>query len=65
MTTENTEQGIAEAAEVTTPQEPAQEQTQDAVQETEAAPAPAKSAREEELERQLSDAEQRYNSAEG
>jgi hypothetical protein len=65
MTTENTEQGIAEAAEVTTPPEPAQEQTQEAVQETEAAPAPAKSAREEELERQLSEAEQRYKSAEG
>ena len=65
MTTDNTEQGIAEAAEVTTPPETAQEQPQEAVQETEAAPAQAKSEREEALERQLSDAEQRYKSAEG
>ena len=65
MTTDNTEQGIAEAAEVTIPQGPAQGQTQEAVQETEIAPATAKSELEAALERKLVEAEQRYKSAEG
>ena len=65
MTTDNTEQGIAEATEVTTPQGSVQGQTQEAAQETEAAPATAKSELEEALERKLVEAEQRYKSAEG
>ena len=65
MTTDNTEQGIAEATEVTTPQGSVQGQAQEAVQETEVAPATAKSELEEALERKLVEAEQRYKSAEG
>ena len=47
MTTDNTEQSIAEATEVTTPQGSVQGQAQEAVQETEVAPATAKSELEE------------------
>ena len=65
MTTDNTEQSIAEATEVTTPQGSVQGQAQEAVQETEVAPATAKSELEEALERKLVEAEQRYKSAEG
>ena len=64
MTTDNTEQGVAEATDVAVPEGNANGQDTQ-VQQTDTASAEPQSEKEVELARQLADAEQRYKSAEG